>query len=300
MSQKNSTAALRRGLLLGLVGVLAFSLTLPFTRMAVTEMGPAFLSLGRALLAALCAGAYLVFTRRKVPAREDLGKLAVVSLGVVLGFPFLTAWAMRDLPAAHAGVVVGLLPLVTAVAGALLARERPSLWFWLSAVAGSGLVVIFASLQGAGGPETTSLRLSGAADLLLLGAVVAAAVGYTEGAKLSQKLGGLAVISWALVIAAPVFLIPFALQLSQGIPSVSLAAWVGFFYVGIVSQFLGFVPWYRGLQLGGIARVSQVQLFQPFFTLGASFLLLGEKLDALTLVFAVLIVLTVAIGRRAW
>jgi drug/metabolite transporter (DMT)-like permease len=279
------------GLALGLAGVIAFSLTLPMTRLAVGHLEPAFVALGRALLAALCGALYLWFSKAKIPARAEFGRLILTSLGVVLGFPFLTTWAMRDLPAAHGAVVVGLLPLATAVAGAVLAKERPSSLFWLFAGLGSALVVGFVWLQGGG-----HIAL---ADLLLVGAVVAAAIGYAEGAKLSRLLGGLGVISWALVVAAPVLPIPFGLEVARHPPAAPPGAWLGFLYVSLISQFLGFMVWYRGLALGGIARVGQIQLLQPFLTLIFAALVLGERLDALTVGFAVLIVGVVLLGRRA-
>lgn len=274
----------------GLLGVAAFSLTLPFTRMAVLHLEPAFVALGRALLAAVCAGLYLSLTKSPRPSRAQVGPLVLTSLGVVLGFPFLTTWAMRDLPATHGGVVTGLLPLATAVAGAILARERPAPAFWLFALLGSGLVVGYAWLQGGG-----HLAL---ADLLLVGAIIAAATGYAEGAKLARSMGGLRVISWALVMAAPVFVIPMIWVTVQHPPSAPLSSWFGFIYVSLISQFLGFLAWYRGLALGGIARVGQTQLLQPFLTLLGAALLLGERLDIQTLFFALAIVVIVALGRR--
>lgn len=278
------------GMLLGLGGVLAFSLTLPVTRFVVAEMTPLMVGLGRAVLAGLVAALILALTRTRVPPRRLWARLALASAGVVLGFPVLTAWAMQHVPAAHGGVVLGVLPLATAVVGAVLGGERPSRGFWVASVAGSAAVVAFALLEGGGGLEI--------ADFALLGAVLAAAVGYAEGARVSRTLGAWQVICWALVIALPVTVPPVLLQAVGRDLAFGGLTLAGFLYLALVSQLAAFLLWYRGLALGGIARVSQAQLLQPFFTLGASALLLNERIDVTTIVFAVAVVLTVAIGRR--
>jgi drug/metabolite transporter (DMT)-like permease len=193
-------------------------------------------------------------------------------------------------PAAHGGVVLGILPLVTVAAGAVLLRERPSLGFWLVSLLGGAAVVTFSLLRGGG-----SL---GVGHLALLGSVVCAAVGYAEGARLTRSLGGWQVICWALVISFPLLLIPVVpAALAHGLPG-SPQSWAAFLYVALFSQLLGFFAWNRGLAMGGVARVSQVQLLQTFLTIGASALLLGEAVDAVTLGFAVFVVASVALGRR--
>lgn len=279
-----------RGLLLGLVGVAAFSLTLPATRAAVAALGPVFVGTGRAVIAALLGGAFLAAGRHRLPTRAELQALAVVAAGVVVGFPLFTALAMRWVDASHGGVMLGVLPLGTAAAGVVFSRERPSAGFWLAALAGSALVIAFSLAKGAG-----SLHW---ADLALLAAVASASVGYAEGARLARSLGSLQVISWALVISAPVLLVP-ALVSAPATLALPLTAWIGFAYVSLVSQYLGFLPWYRGLALGGIARVGQTQLLQPFFTIAAAALLLGETIDATSLTFALLVFAVVVLGRRS-
>jgi drug/metabolite transporter (DMT)-like permease len=281
----------RAGLLWGLVGVASFSLTLPATRVAVAALDPVFVGLGRAVIAALLAATVLVGTRTRWPGRALLPRLAVVAGGVVIGFPLFSAWALRYVPAAHGAVVIGLLPLATAVAGALIAHERPSRPFWLSAIFGSGVVVGFAIWQGGGAPHP--------ADLLLVLAVLAAAIGYAEGGRLSRTMPGWQVICWALVLAAPLVAIPTALTIDDRMLKAPAAAWAGFAYVSTVSMFLGFFAWYRGLALGGIATVGQVQLIQPFLTIFASAWLLGERIDAATYVAAALVIASIAAGRRA-
>ena len=280
-----------RGMAWGLVGVLAFSLTLPATRFAVAYLDPAFVGLGRAVVAAALAAVALAATRTPWPGRSRLPSLALVAGGVIVGFPLLSAYAMRSVPASHGAVVVGLLPLATAVAGALMAHERPSRRFWACAIAGSAIVVAFALWKGGGALH--------AADALLVGAVAAAAIGYAEGARLSRTLGGWQVISWALILAAPFVAAPAWLALdARTAAAAPWTAWLAFTYVCVVSMYLGFFAWYKGLAEGGIAAVGQVQLLQPFFTLFASALLLGETLDAATFIAAALVVATIAFGRR--
>jgi drug/metabolite transporter (DMT)-like permease len=281
----------RAGLLWGFVGVASFSLTLPATRVAVAALDPVFVGLGRAVIAAVLAALVLLGSRARWPGRALLPRLAVVAGGVVIGFPLFSAWALRYVSAAHGAVVIGLLPLATAVAGALIAHERPSRLFWLCAIFGSAVVVGFALWQGGGAPHP--------ADLLLVLAVAAAAIGYAEGGRLSRTMPGWQVICWALVLAAPFVAIPTVLVMDERLSSAPLTAWVGFAYVSAVSMFLGFFAWYHGLGLGGIATVGQVQLVQPFLTIFASAWLLGEHIDVATYVAAALVIASIAVGRRA-
>jgi drug/metabolite transporter (DMT)-like permease len=282
-------AHVRSGLLYGLAGVLVFSLTLPVTRRAVEELPPGVVGLGRAVPAALL-GLLVIAAYRRLPRRRDLPAVLVCAAGVVFGFPLLSALAMRTVDASHGAVVLAVLPLLTAAAGAVLVGERPSARFWLWAVLGSVAVLAFALLRSRGG-----LALG---DLYLVAAALLAAIGYAVGGRLSREAPGLLVIAWALAASLPVLL---AIGLFAW-PSLDLdagpVAWACFVYVAVMSQFLGFFFWYRGLALGGIARVGQVQLFQTFFTLGASALLLGERLDALTLGFALLTCAFVWLARR--
>jgi drug/metabolite transporter (DMT)-like permease len=279
-----------RGLILGLVGVAIFSLTLPMTRLAVVDLDPVWVGLTRALLATLPAAAWLAVIGAPRPPRELLPRLAVVAGGVIVGFPTLTSIAMRQVDASHGAVLLGVLPLATALAGAWLAGERPSRRYWILAVLGAALVVAFALRAGGG-------RLQPADGLLAL-AVAAAAIGYAEGARVARRLGGPQTICWTLVLAAPV-LAPVVAWLSwrhgvQARPS----AWLGFAYVTLFSQFLGFFAWYRALAIGGIARVSQVQLLQTFMTLGFAWVIGGERPDAATWLFALAVVGVIALQRR--
>jgi drug/metabolite transporter (DMT)-like permease len=289
------TRAERKGLWLGFVGVAIFALTLPMTRLAVGTadaplMSGVFIALGRAAVAATLSAAFLLATRAPWPRRSDWWPLAITSAGVVFGFPLFTSVAMRHVEAVHASVIVGVLPLATALAGALLHRQRPSAGFWACAALGSGLVVAFAVLRSGSG-----LRLH-FADLLLLAAMACAAVGYAWGARLSQHMRAEHVICWALVIAAPLTL-PLAWSARPTAP-LPAAAWVGFGYVALFSMWIGFFAWYRGLALGGTVRVSQVQLVQPFLSMLFAVPLLGERLDALTLGFGLAVIATVFAGKK--
>lgn len=279
-----------RGMVLGGLGVVAFGLTLPATRYVVPYMDPVFIGLGRAVVAAVVAAMLLLLAREAWPSRRQFSHLIAVSLGVVVGFPVLSAWAMKTVPAAHGGVVLGILPLATAVVGVLIGHERPSRGFWLASVAGSALVVAYSLLRGVGG-----LALG---DVLLLGAVVSAAIGYAVGGQLSREMGGWKVICWALVIAFPFIVFPAWSQMPHKVLDLPVPVWGSFLYLALVSQLFGFFLWNKGLALGGVARVSQTQLVQPFVTLLASVVLLGEHVDVATIGFAVLVVTTVAVGKR--
>ena len=280
----------RAGLLWGFVGVASFSLTLPATRVAVAWLDPVFVGLGRAVIAALLAALVLIASRTRWPGRALLPRLGLVAGGVVIGFPLFSAWALRYVPAAHGAVVIGLLPLATAIAGALIAHERPSRLFWLCAIFGGAVVVGFALWQGGGAPHP--------ADLLLVLAVASAAIGYAEGGRLSRTMPGWQVICWALVLAAPLVAVPTVLAIDDRLLRAPPVAWIGFAYVSAISMFLGFFAWYRGLALGGIAIVGQVQLIQPFLTIFASAWLLGERIDVATYIAAALVLGSIAVGRR--
>jgi drug/metabolite transporter (DMT)-like permease len=288
--------AVRNGLLLGTLGVVIFALTLPLTRLAVgtpeaPQMSGVFVSAGRATVAALLSIVFLWATRAPMPKRTDWLPLCVVTLGVVFGFPMFSSVAMRHVEAVHASVMLGVVPLATALVGAWLHRQRPSAGFWVCAGLGTALVVTFAVLRSG----QSGLMLAGA-DILLLLAMACAAVGYGVGALLSQRLRADHVICWALVIGLPLNM-PLALaEYPQA--TIKFEAWLGFFYVAVFSQWLGFFAWYRGLALGGTVRVSQMQLLQPFLSMLFAVPILDESLDALTIGFGLAVIATVAIGRN--
>ncbi|MFC0397519.1 DMT family transporter [Paraburkholderia rhizosphaerae] len=284
-----------QGMLLGLVGVMVFSLTLPMTRIVVAEWHPLLNGLGRALVASVPAGVLLAWRRERLPNWAQLKSLCVVSLGVIIAFPVFSAWSMKYVPVSHGAVVNGLQPLCVAIYAAWLSHERPSRLFWLSAVAGSAIVVAFALQAGHGALQ--------AGDLLMLVAVGIGALGYAEGARLAKQIGGWQVICWALVVSAPFLVPPVAWlawhqHLLHAAP-VPMRVWLAFGYVSFFSQFLGFFAWYAGLAMGGIARVGQVQLLQIFFTMAFSALFFGESVAPSTWLFAAAVIATVMLGRRA-
>ncbi len=274
----------------GFLGILIFSLTLPATRLAVAELDPVFVGLGRAIVAASLSLILLIVTRQTRPAWRFLPRFLMVVAGVIIGFPLLSAIAMKDAPASYGAVIIGLLPLSTALFGVWRGREKVSRSFWIFALMGSGLVICFALISGK--------KWIGLADLALLGAVLAAGIGYAEGAVLARTFGSWQVICWSLLLSTPI-LLPIVWQhFPSSIDSISMNAWLGFLYVSVFSMFLGFIAWYRGLSIGGIARVSQIQLLQPFLTILASALLLQEALNITTLSFAAGVILCVLLGRR--
>jgi drug/metabolite transporter (DMT)-like permease len=292
-SDRPSAKRETRGMLLGLLAVAIFALTLPMTRLAVGEasapqLPPAFVTAGRAAAAGLLSLAWLKATGASLPARRLWPALAVCALGTVVGFPLCLALALREVPSMHAAVVTGVLPLATAVAAALWLRQRAALGFWICAVLGCALVIAFAAYEGGG-------RLH-AADVLLLGAVVSAAIGYVAGARVSVELPAQQTICWVLVLSLPLTLPATTAVFPRG--GASLAAWGGFAYVSLFSMWLGFFAWYRALATGGVMRVSQVQLVQPFLSLLFAVPLLGERLQATTLAFTLAVVAVVFIGKR--
>lgn len=274
----------------GFIGMLIFSGSLPATRIAVSGFEPIFLTSARAVIAALLGAALLLLLQQKRPGRGDIGSLAIVALGVVVGFPLLTALALQYVTSAHSMVFIGLLPLATASFGVLRGGERPKPAFWLFSCLGAALVAGFALSRGDGAPVE--------GDLLMAAAIILCGLGYAEGATLSRRLGGWQVISWALVLALPL-MAGFALATLPGTWSgVSGGAWIGFAYVSLFSMLIGFVFWYRGLALGGIAAVGQLQLLQPFFGLMLAAIFLGEAVAWQMVAITALVVLCVAGAKR--
>ncbi|TCU26445.1 EamA-like transporter family protein [Rhizobium azibense] len=255
----------------GFLGVLIFSGSLPATRVAVANFDPLFLTVARAAIAGLLALCLLLAFRQKRPGRADLLSLLVVSLGVVIGFPLLTAFALKQITSAHSTVFIGLLPLATAVFGVLRGGERPRPVFWLFSCLGSAIVASFALMR----EDAASL----VGDLLMLAAIIVCGLGYAEGGRLSRKLGGWQVISWALVLSLPVMLVLSLVVMPPSFPDAASTSWIGLAYVSLFSMLIGFIFWYRGLALGGIAAVGQLQLLQPFFSLALAAVLLHEKVS---------------------
>jgi drug/metabolite transporter (DMT)-like permease len=271
--------------------VVAFSGTLPATVIALRGFDPLLVGAGRTVIAAIVAGATMLALRRPLPSHRFLPRLLLVAAGCGIGFGVLSAIALRQVSASHAAVVVGLLPVTTAVVAVVRGGERPSALFWASGIAGAAVVIAFALSEGAGAVQ--------AADVLLLLALVLAAIGYAEGGRLAREMPGRDVAAWGLILAVPVAVPLVLLALHSAVPRVTLAPTAGLLYVSVISMFAGFIPWYRGLAIAGVARASQVQLLQPFLTVGWAMLLLDERPGPATLGAAVLVVVCMACSARA-
>ncbi len=297
MTKENS------GLLWGLAGVVMFAATLPMTKLAVgtvdaPQLSPWFVTFGRAAVAGLLSVLYLLWQKSRgtlnVPTRAEWPLVALTAFGVIVGFPLFLALALRTVPSTHGAVVTALLPLSTALLGALWFKQRPSKGFWACAVLGSGLVLAFMLWRQ--WQATGSIYL-GTANIYLIIAMTTGAFGYIGGARLTPRLGSEQVICWVLVSSLPLT-VPVALIFAPAQPAaIAQMSWVGFAYAALFSMWIGFFAWYRALATGAV-RVSQVQLIQPFLSLLFAVPLVGERIDALTLVFAIAVIITVYIGKR--
>lgn len=278
------------GVLLGALAVTLFGASLPMTRLAVAALDPWFVTAARAALAGLVALLVLVILRRPVPW-PDLPRIVLIALCLVIGFPGLMAVAMLSVPSAHGGVILGLLPIVTAVAAVFVAGERPSAVFWALSLLGALLVVAFAMHD--------ELMLPVPGDLILFVSVAICSTGYALSGTLARRMPGWEVISWAVAISLPLTA-PLTLYLWPGdLASMGWAPWGALLYVALISQYFGFWLWNSALAMGGVARIGQVQLLQPFATLALAALILGEHIDLRTIAFAIAVMLVVALGLKA-
>ena len=278
------------GLLLGFVGMAIFGGTLPATRIAVLSIDPLALTALRTAIAGVCSLALLLVLRRPLPPRRLWRQLGIAMLGVCILFPLLMALAVRTVDASHGGVVLGILPIATALVAVTITHERPKPLFWIASLAGAALVVAFALRQGGGAFST--------GDLLLFAAIAVAAIGYAFSGRLTAEMPGWEVISWVLVMALPISLPAAAFTMPADLPQITLKPWLAVLYVAIFSQWIGFFAWNAGLAMGGIARVSQVQLLQPFITFALAASFNGETITPQILLFATAVVATVAISTR--
>lgn len=281
----------KMGVLLGLVGVICFSLTLPSTSIAVEYFGTTVAGLGRTAVAAVLVAVILIVRKEKFPSLRQFKSLLIVALGAVLGFPLLTSWAMKSLPVSHGAVELALLPLATAGFAMFRGSERPSLKFWISSMIGSAAVIVYALHLGFGQLQFV--------DAALLVAVLILGLSYAEGGVLARELGSWQVIAWAIIIGAPFFMVPVGLSITAEMLHAPLQAWVSLIYLSVVSQFLAYVAWYSGMAMGGIARVSQVQYLQPFLMILFAALFLGETITLFTLATATIVVFSVVLGKNA-
>jgi drug/metabolite transporter (DMT)-like permease len=281
----------RLGLLLGFVGMAIFGGTLPATRIAVSAIDPIALTALRTAIAGLCSLVLLLVLRRPLPPRRLWPQLAIAMLCVSIAFPFLMALAVQTVDASHGGVVLGILPIATALVAVAITHERPKPLFWIASVAGAALVIAFALRQGGG-------TLS-AGDLLLFAAVAVSAIGYAFSGRLTAGMPGWEVISWVLVMALPISLPAAALTMPSDLAGIALKPWLALLYVAVFSQWIGFFAWNAGMAIGGIARVSQVQLLQPFITFALAAFFNGETITLQILLFAAAVVATVAISTRS-
>jgi drug/metabolite transporter (DMT)-like permease len=279
------------GLLLGFIGMCLFAGTLPATRLAVSGLNPLFLTVARAALAGSAGLVVLLVLRRRAPPRSLWLEMFAAAVCTVVGFPLFAALAMMTVPAAHGGVVLGILPLATAAAAAIFAHERPSLGFWLTSAAGAIIVVIFIFRRSG------SIIFS-AGDLFLLGTVASGALGYTFSGRLAARMPGWEVISWQVVIFLPLAAVATFALWPADIASVSIWSWAGLGYVGFVSQYTAFFVFNAALAIGGIARVGQVMLLQPFAIVALALPVNGEPINVETILFAAAVVATVLIGQR--
>jgi drug/metabolite transporter (DMT)-like permease len=286
----NPAAREKLGLMLGFVGMVIFGGTLPATRLAVSAIDPIALTAMRTAIAGLCSLALLIVLRRPWPPRQMWFQLVIVTLTVSVMFPFLMALGVQRVDASHGGVVLGILPIATALVAVLITHERPKPLFWISSLLGAALVVAFALRQGGG-------ALS-AGDVLLFAAVAVSAIGYAFSGRLTARMPGWEVISWALVIGLPISLPAAVLTMPADLGDIDLKPWLALLYVAVFSQWIGFFAWNAGMAIGGIARVSQVQLLQPFVTFTLAALFNGETITPQIVLFAAAVVATVAISTR--
>ncbi|MEI2274566.1 DMT family transporter [Sphingobacterium sp. ML3W] len=290
MSINTKVTESSNGWLNGLLGVIIFSGSLPATRIAVLDLDPFFVTVARASIAGLLALIVLLINKEKLPQKTQFLSLGIVALGVVIGFPLLSALALRYVTSAHSIVFVGILPVSTAVFGIIRGGERPRPVFWIFSIFGSLLVVGYALKQG--------IASSPIGDILMLLSVILCGLGYAEGGKLSKTLGGWQVISWALVFSLPVALPLTYIFLPTTVGHVSIGAWISLAYVSLFSMFIGFIFWYKGLAQGGIASIGQLQLLQPFFGLILAASLLHEEVNIGMLFVTIGVILCVGGAKK--
>lgn len=293
MLGKNRLSPLWEGILFVFLGTLMFSFSLPMTRLASPQFGGWTVGFGRVVFAGLIGATILFLRREKFPERRHWPSLAFVILGVIIGFPILTSVALQSVPANHGAITTGIIPIGTGILGVIRSRQKPPLMYWVSCALAILCVILFALTEGAGSFQKE--------DFLLFGAVFLASFGYVEGGRLAAHIGGWRVISWGVAVSMPFAIVLGLLSLNgRTLPPITIQGWLGFAYLCVFSQLIGFFAMYRGLAAGGVAQVSSVQLVQPFLTLVWAGLLLGEQIKPLTLFVALLVIANVAFSQWVW
>jgi len=283
--------AIKKGMILGFIGIVCFSFTLPATSIAVPYFGATIVGLGRTVMAAIIVVILFIIKKEKIPNKKHMKGIVIVAIGATLAFPLLTTFAMKSLPVSHGAIELALLPLVTAGFAVWRGGERLTKRYWIASVIAAISVVVYAMYLGLGQLQK--------GDIALLAAVLLLGLSYAEGGKLSKELGSWQVIAWAILFAAPFFVIPVGLSLSVDMLHAPMVAWISLLYLAIVSQFFAYIAWYAGMSLGGIARVGQIQYLQPFLMIGFSVVFLEESITWLTVVLALVVVICVMIGKNA-
>jgi len=286
-----------KGFIFGFVGIIIFSVTPIATKIALgannNELSAEFITFGRSALAGVLSLTYLFFSKKRIPKIEYLLDFSIIALCITVVFPLTLSLGLIYSTSIHAGVILAFLPLATAILASFYFKQKASLGFWVCAFIGCILIVIYILIHGH--EENKKLELS-YSDILFCIAVIVAAIGYNFGAKLTKIMVSADVISWALVLALPVH---FTLAIYYFPKTeINIISWLGFLYVAIFSQWIGFFAWYKGLNIGGAVRVSQIQLLMPFFTFAFSIYLLGETLDFLTIIFSIVIILLIYLSRK--
>jgi drug/metabolite transporter (DMT)-like permease len=286
-----------KGFIFGFVGIIIFSITPVATKIALgtnnNELSPEFITFGRSALAGILSLAYLFFSKKRIPKLKYLFNFSIIALCITVVFPLSLSLGLIYSTSIHAGVILAFLPLATAILASFYFKQKASLGFWVCAFIGCILIVIYILIHGH--EENKKLELS-YSDILFCIAVIVAAIGYNFGAKLTKIMVSADVISWALVLALPVHLTLTIYYFPK--TEINVISWFSFLYVAIFSQWIGFFAWYKGLDIGGAVRVSQVQLLMPFFTFAFSIYLLGETLDFLTIIFSIAIILLIYLSRK--
>ena len=286
-----------KGFIYGFVGILIFSLTPVATKIALgsenNELSAEFITFGRSAVAGFLALLYLLFFKKKMPQKSNLINFSIIALCLTIGFPLSLSYGLIYSTSIHAGVILAFLPLATAIFASFYFKQRASIGFWLCALVGSIIIIIYILIHNQN--INANFKISHY-DILFCIAVIAASIGYNFGAKLTKNMSSAEVISWALVLALPLHFILAIYYFPKS--EISIIAWFGFFYTALFSQWIGFFAWYKALDLGGAVRVSQVQLLMPFLTFAFSILFLGEILDSLAIVFSAIIIFLIYVSRR--